>query len=218
MKRILALVALTTALAGCQSMQRELFGPPGTTTTTTRTTPISSAPVGPPGSTQTPSGFTYTPAAGQTPYTTTQPSYTTPSYTAPTYTTAQAQPLFASRPADTVGQRALLDADRNLSDLVAQRGLAAAVSSLADPEGTTLVSTNTAGSLNLIPERATLSSSQDFGQTSGRFVQVLANRSAVQGRYITVWRRNGSEWRVLSFASTSTPVSTATTVAPARRR
>jgi hypothetical protein len=81
-----------------------------------------------------------------------------------------------------------------------------------------LLTTNTAGTVNLIPEKATLASSQDFGQTTGRFVQVLTNGNAIQGRYIAVWRKTAGVWRVLSYASmVSAPRPAATTTAARRR-
>jgi hypothetical protein len=212
MKRVLALVALAAALAGCQSVQRSVFGPqPPARPTTTVSAPIITSPATPPVIVQ-PSSTTYT--YTQPP---SQPTYSATQYNLPNQPAGQPIDLTA-RPMD-VGQRTLLDADRSFSELVIQRGLAAAVASVADPEGTMLVTTNTAGTVNLIPEKATLSSSQDFGQTTGRFVQVLASGTAIQGRYITVWRKTSGVWRVLSYASmVSAPRTTTTAAAAARRR
>lgn len=217
MKRVLALVALAAVLTGCQSVQRSVFGPAPARPTTTASTPIITSPATPPVIVQ-PAATTYTYTTQPLPPP--QPTFSPTQYSPPSYVTQPSgQPIdLSARPMD-VGQRTLLDADRGFSELVIQRGLAAAVASVADPEGTMLVTTNTAGTVNLIPEKATLASSQDFGQTTGRFVQVLASGTAIQGRYITVWRRTGGAWRVLSYASmVSAPPRPAAATTPARRR
>lgn len=207
MKRLLALVALSTALAGCQTMQRELFPPARPTTTSTAT--ISSTPVGPPAGVSQPAYQPYTP----TPQT--QPTVSTP------YIDSRAEGLLA--------------ADRDFAAAARDRGFIQALAAVSDPEATFLsargavvgadqvarvgLPTN-AGSMYWWPERATLASSGDFGQTSGRYALLMKGAPAVEGRYFTVWRKDTSaRWRIVSNAYLANPPAAPVTPArPAARR
>lgn len=56
-----------------------------------------------------------------------------------------------------------------------------------------------AGPMYWQPDRVEVSSSGDMGMTSGRYVQVITGAEAHQGRYVVVWRRNGSgDWKILT--------------------
>lgn len=56
-----------------------------------------------------------------------------------------------------------------------------------------------AGPMYWQPDRVEVSSSGDMGMTSGRYVQVITGAEARQGRYVVVWRRDGSgDWKVLT--------------------
>lgn len=211
MKRLLALVALSTALAGCQTMQREMF-PSRPTTTSTAT--INSAPVGPP-SGATPGYQTFTPAP-------------------------QSQPLFSSSSSAAEARaESLLDADRDFAAAARDRGFVAALAATADPEATFLSARGSvvgadqvarvglaanAGPMYWWPERATLASSGDFGQTSGRYAQLMNGSPAIEGRYFTVWRKDSAgRWRIVSNAYLANPPAAPARPAtparpPARRR
>ncbi|MBK8544695.1 MAG: hypothetical protein IPL62_14780 [Caulobacteraceae bacterium] len=53
--------------------------------------------------------------------------------------------------------------------------------------------------------------------TSGRYVQVITGAEAQQGRYVVVWRRDGSgDWKVLT--ETRIPDPARSQAAAARRR
>lgn len=210
MKRLLALLALSSALAGCQSMQRELFP---TRPTTVSTSTISSAPVGPPTGVATQPGY--------------QPFTPTPQ---------AAQPVLLTPSVDSRAET-LLDADRDFAAAARDRGFLQALAAVSDPEATFLsargavVGPDQAARVGLPanatamywwPERATLASSGDFGQTSGRYALLLKGAPAIEGRYFTVWRRDTSaRWRIVSNAYLANPpAAPAPTPArpPARRR
>jgi ketosteroid isomerase-like protein len=206
MKRLLALVALSTALAGCQTMQRELFTPRPTTTSATT---ISSTPVGPPM------------GAAQPGY---QPFTATP----------QVQPTVSTPYVDSRAE-SLLDADRDFAAAARDRGFIQALAAVADPEATFLSARGAvvgadqvarvglpanAGSMYWWPERATLASSGDFGQTSGRYALLMKGAPAIEGRYFTVWRKDtSSRWRIVSNAYLANPpAAPVAATRPAQRR
>ena len=56
-----------------------------------------------------------------------------------------------------------------------------------------------AGPMYWQPDRVEVSGSGDMGMTSGRYVQVITGAEARQGRYVGVWRRDGSgDWKILT--------------------
>jgi hypothetical protein len=208
MKRILALLAFT-ALAGCQSLQNSNLFAPRAATPTVATTPTTS---------------------------------TTPVGSSPLLTPSSTYSGFSAAPAFTSGDRgSLLEADRQLAILAQDKGLGAAISSAAETEAVVLTpagafqgpgqitsglaSSAAAGPLFWQPEKAELASASDFGQTSGRYIQVLRGAEAVQGRYLTVWRKDSTGiWKIVSNVIMPTPRMSATpaaakpAVAPKRRK
>lgn len=125
----------------------------------------------------------------------------------------------------------LLELERQLSSSAQANGLGGALASVIDPtEGMVIrpgVTYSTpdeisrglappagAGPMYWQPDRVHVSSSGDMGMTSGRYVQVVSGSEAIQGRYVVVWRRDGSgEWRALTETRVPDPPR-----APARRR
>ena len=185
MKRLLALIAMTAVLAGCQS---GFLGTnaPSNTRPSGAYTPISSAPL--------------------------PPVTTGPSTSAPVS-------IFSPR-MDSSDQ-ALLEADRALAVAVQDRGLGSGIADVAEPDAMVLTPsgvfngieqirvglkpTGNAGQLFWVPEKASMGSSGDYGSTTGRYVQVLRGAEAVQGRYVTVWRKDSNRtWKVVS--TTALPV------------
>ncbi|MBP6690222.1 MAG: nuclear transport factor 2 family protein [Hyphomonadaceae bacterium] len=74
-----------------------------------------------------------------------------------------------------------------------------------------------AGPIYWQPDRVEVSNSGDMGMTSGRYVQVITGAEAQQGRYVVVWRRDGSgDWKVLT--ETRIPDPARSQAAAARRR
>jgi ketosteroid isomerase-like protein len=141
-----------------------------------------------------------------------RPETTSAASAAPTASVASA-PAAAGAPVST--EQALLEADRRLGVAAQEKGLAPAVAELSDADAVVLTpigafekpdailkglaSTSRSGPLFWQPERASAAASGDFGSTAGRYVQVLQGQEAVQGRYITVWRKDASgRWRILS--------------------
>jgi ketosteroid isomerase-like protein len=207
MKRIFALLALTAALAGCQSLQNSSLFAPRPATPSVATAPT-----------------TPTTSFGSSPLLTPSSSYSGYSST----------PVFAS------GDRgSLLEADRQLAITAQEKGLGVAISAAAETEAVVLTpagafqgsgqitsglaSSAAAGPLFWQPEKADLSSSSDFGQTSGRYIQVLKGAEAVQGRYLTVWRKDSAGvWKIVSNVIMPTPRPPAApakpAVTPKRRR
>jgi ketosteroid isomerase-like protein len=60
------------------------------------------------------------------------------------------------------------------------------------------------------PDRVEVSGSGDMGMTSGRYVQVITGAEARQGRYVVVWRRDGSgDWKILTETRIPDPPRTA---------
>lgn len=67
-----------------------------------------------------------------------------------------------------------------------------------------------AGPMYWQPDRVEVSSSGDMGMTSGRYVQVITGAEARQGRYVVVWRRDGSgDWKILTETRIPDPLRTA---------
>jgi ketosteroid isomerase-like protein len=142
-----------------------------------------------------------------------------------TYSPYAATPAFAS------GDRGgLLEADRQLAITAQEKGLGVAMSGAAETDAVVLTpagafqgsgqitsglaSSAAAGPLFWQPEKAELAGSGDFGQTSGRYIQVLRGAEAVQGRYLTVWRKDTSGvWKIVSNVIMPTPRQTAAPVA-----
>jgi ketosteroid isomerase-like protein len=117
--------------------------------------------------------------------------------------------------------QALLEADRALAVAVQDRGLGSGIADVAELDAMVLTPsgvftgieqirvglkpTGNAGQLFWVPEKASMGSSGDYGSTTGRYVQVLRGAEAVQGRYVTVWRKDSSRtWKVVS--TTALPV------------
>jgi hypothetical protein len=187
MKRVLALAAMTAALAGCSTGLFQSAVPntlPGTPAASAPpaaapVTPISSAPVAP----------------------------------------------VSTAPAETVRldprDQGLLDADRSFAGAVLDHGLGAGLAAIVEADATVVTPGGVfigadqirtglrpganAGQLFWIPEKASTGASADYGSTSGRYVQVLRGAEAVQGRYVTVWRKDAANrWRIVS--ATAMPV------------
>ncbi len=187
MKRVLALIAMTAALAGCQSGFLTPNAP--SNTRPGAYTPISSAPL--------------------------PPVTTGPSAAAPA-------PIFTPfTPRMDSADQALLEADRALAVAVQDRGLGSGIADVAELDAMVLTPSGAfvgieqirvglkpagnAGQLFWVPEKASMGSSGDYGSTTGRYVQVLRGAEAVQGRYVTVWRKDSSRtWKVVS--TTALPV------------
>jgi len=127
----------------------------------------------------------------------------------------------------------LLELERQLSAAAQSRGLGGAMAGVMDPadgisirSGVTYTATDVeaglapprgAGPMYWQPDRVHVSSSGDMGVTSGRYVQVMTGTEAIQGRYVVVWRRDGSgEWKALTETRVADPPRTV--AAPARRR
>ena len=152
--------------------------------------------------------------------------------------TAAATPAPAAAPAPPTQPAAfapppdqqLLELERQLSTTAQERGLGAAIAGVMDPtDGMSirpgvvytaatveqgLAAPAGAGPMYWQADRVEVSRAGDMGVTSGRYVQVMSGREAVQGRYVVVWRREPSgEWRVL----TETRVPDPPRAAPRRR-
>ncbi|HWA23557.1 MAG TPA: DUF4440 domain-containing protein [Caulobacterales bacterium] len=195
MKRVLALAAMTAALAGCSTGLFQSAVP-----NTLPGTPAASVPP---------------PAAAPV----------TPISSAPVASVS-------TSPAETVRldarDQGLLDADRSFAGAVLDHGLGAGLAAIVEADATVLTPAGAfvgadqirtglrpganAGQLFWIPEKASTGASADYGSTSGRYVQVLRGAEAVQGRYVTVWRKDAaSRWRIVS--TTAMPVRIAAPVA-----
>jgi hypothetical protein len=110
----------------------------------------------------------------------------------------------------------LLELERQLSRQAQSDGLGGALASVIDPTdgmvirpGVTYATADEisrglappagAGPMYWQPDRVHVSRSGDMGMTSGRYVQVISGGEAQQGRYVVVWRRDGSgEWKALT--------------------
>lgn len=149
--------------------------------------------------------------------------------------TVAAPPSTAQTPAATAApapmalssEQQLLEAERQLAASANQSGYGAAVAPMLDEAGFVLRpgrmletpedvaagldEAARAGSLFWQPDRVFVSQSGDLGVTSGRYVQVMTNSLAVQGRYVTTWRKDSAgEWRILTETRVPDP--------PRRRR
>jgi hypothetical protein len=125
----------------------------------------------------------------------------------------------------------LLELERQLSRQAQTDGLGGALASVLDPTdgmvirpGVTYATADEvsrglaapagAGPMYWQPDRVHVSRSGDMGMTSGRYVQVITGGEAQQGRYVVVWRRDGSgDWKVLTETRVPDPARAA-----ARRR
>lgn len=140
----------------------------------------------------------------------------------------QAQPASFTPPPD----QQLLELERQLSTTAQERGLGAAMASVMDTQDGISVRPGAVytaatveqglatpaggGPIYWQADRVHVSSSGDMGVTSGRYVQVMTGREAIQGRYVVVWtRERGGEWRVL--AETRVPDPARATPTPRRR-
>jgi hypothetical protein len=188
MKQVLALIAMAAALSGCSS---SLFGS-SVSNTLPGSAPAAVKPV------------TSTPIAA--------PVYTTP-----------AEPAKLD-----VRDEGLLGADRGLANAIMEQGLGAGLAGVAEADGTVLTPSGAfvgpeqiraglrpggnAVQLFWVPEKASSGASGDYGSTSGRYVQVLRGAEAVQGRYVSVWRKDtAGRWRIVS--TTAMPVRVTAAVA-----
>jgi hypothetical protein len=182
MKQVLAVIAMAAALAGCSS---SIFKP-----TVSNTLPG------------------------------TAPAPVTPVVAAPV-----AAPPPAPAPAEPanldVRDQSLLDADRALASAVMDQGLGVGLAGIVEADATVLTPSGAfvgaeqirtglrpganAGQLFWVPEKASSGASGDYGSTSGRYVQVLRGAEAVQGRYVSVWRKDtAGRWRIVT--TTAMPV------------
>ncbi len=131
--------------------------------------------------------------------------------TATTPTTAPATPSRFTPPPE----QQLLELERQLSATAQEAGLGGALAGVIAPDGMVirpgvtltgaeeitrgLAPPASAGPMYWQPDRVEVSSSGDMGMTSGRYVQVITGAEAHQGRYVVVWRRDGSgDWKVLT--------------------
>ena len=148
---------------------------------------------------------------------------------APVQTNAMPMPAYAPPP-----DQQLLDLERRLSVTAQEHGLGGAYGSVIDPtdgfvmragsiyQGQQavergLVPPANAGPIYWQPDRVFVSQGGDMGMTSGRYVQVVRGAEAIQGRYVAVWRRDGSgEWKLLSETRQADPPRAAATAS--RRR
>lgn len=128
-------------------------------------------------------------------------------------------------------QQQLLELERQLSASAQDAGLGNALASVIAPDGMVirpgvtlsgadaiargLTPPANAGPIYWQPDRVEVSGSGDMGMTSGRYVQVITGAEAQQGRYIVVWRRDGSgDWKILT--ETRVPDPPRARAAPAR--
>lgn len=131
--------------------------------------------------------------------------------TTPAATSAPAQPTHFTPPPE----QQLLELERQLSATAQDAGLGGALASVIHPDGmvirpgVTLTGAEEitrglappagAGPMYWQPDRVEVSGSGDMGMTSGRYVQVITGAEAHQGRYVVVWRRDGSgDWKILT--------------------
>lgn len=200
MRRVLVLIAVSAVLAGCSSnlFKSSVFNTPDGKPAASATPPPATAPI-------------------------------TPVSTSPVVYTAAEGPRLDAR------DQGLLDADRSLASVVLDQGLGVGLAALAEADATVLTpggafvgpdqiraglkQTANAGQLFWIPEKASTGASADYGSTSGRYVQVLRGAEALQGRYVTVWRKDPAKsWRIVSTTAVAlrvaAPVAAPAPVAP----
>jgi hypothetical protein len=156
-----------------------------------------------------------------------QPTNQPASLTPPSAQTAQTPTTFAPPP-----DQQLLELERQLSATAQERGLGAAMAGVIDTNAGIsirpgavytaadieqgLAAPPGAGPIYWQADRVHVSSSGDMGVTSGRYVQVMTGREAIQGRYVVVWRREpGGQWRALT--ETRVPDPPRATPTPRRR-
>lgn len=149
------------------------------------------------------------------------------STTSATTSTTNAAPAAFTPPPE----QQLLELERQLSATAQTEGLGGALApvmasngivirpgvTLSGPEEITrgLAPPANAGPIYWQPDRVEVSNSGDMGVTSGRYVQVITGAEAQQGRYLVVWRRDGSgDWKVLTETRIPDPPRAA---APRRR-
>lgn len=128
-------------------------------------------------------------------------------------------------------EQQLLELERQLSATAQDAGLGGALATVIHPDGMVirpgvtltgaeeisrgLASPAGAGPMYWQPDRVEVSGSGDMGMTSGRYVQVITGAEAQQGRYVVVWRRDGSgDWKILTETRIPDPARAA---APRRR-
>lgn len=150
-----------------------------------------------------------------------------PSTTTAATTTGNTTPAVFTPPPE----QQLLELERQLSATAQTEGLGGALAPAMHPEGmvirpgVTLTGADEisrglappagAGPIYWQPDRVEVSGSGDMGMTSGRYVQVVTGAEAQQGRYVVVWRRDGTgDWKVL----TETRIPDPPRAAPVRRR
>lgn len=151
----------------------------------------------------------------------------------PVSTAALPAPASATAPARfDPRDQSLLDADRGLASAVVDQGLGAGLAELIEADATVLTPGGifvgadqiraglkpgpTAGQLFWLPEKASTSASGDYGSTAGRYVQVLRGAEAVQGRYVSVWRKDSAgRWRIASTTAMPIRVAAPPAAAPA---
>jgi ketosteroid isomerase-like protein len=120
-------------------------------------------------------------------------------------------------------ERDLLAADRAFSDMSARQGVAAAFAAYMDPqdgmmvrpgaisEGAKAIGESFAETprdlvLTWTPDRAYGAGSGDFGVTTGRFARARPGDPGVQGRYVTVWRKDRTgAWKALMDIGNTDP-------------
>ncbi len=119
-------------------------------------------------------------------------------------------------------EQQLLELERQLSATAQDAGLGGALATVIHPDGMVIRPGMTltgaeeisrglapppgAGPMYWQPDRVEVSGSGDMGMTSGRYVQVMTGAEAHQGRYVVVWRRDGSgDWKVLTEARIPDP-------------
>jgi ketosteroid isomerase-like protein len=128
-------------------------------------------------------------------------------------------------------EQQLLELERQLSASAQTEGLGGALAPAMHADGMVirpgvtltgpdeiargLASPANAGPIYWQPDRVEVSGSGDMGMTSGRYVQVVTGAEAHQGRYVVVWRRDGTgDWKIL----TETRIPDPPRAAAARRR
>ncbi len=151
----------------------------------------------------------------------------------PTGTTAAPAAAPASQVivVQTTPEQQLLDVERRLAANAQRDGLGAALAPALDPVDGFIIRPGivysgqdsvpaalgqaaTGGPVFWQADRVFISQGGDMGLTSGRYVQVVQNAEAIQGRYLVVWRKDSAgEWRALTETRVPDPPP-----APAARR
>ncbi|MEQ1819519.1 MAG: nuclear transport factor 2 family protein [Terricaulis sp.] len=144
-----------------------------------------------------------------------------------TSTSVAATPISTTQAAFTPPpEQQLLELERQLSAAAQEAGLGGALAPAMAEDGMVirpgvmltgaeeitrgLAPPPGAGPMYWQPDRVEVSSSGDMGMTSGRYVQVITGAEARQGRYVVVWRRDGSgDWKILTETRIPDPPRTA---------